>query len=486
MIKSILGSSNDVIFRAFKIGLEKPINSAIIYIDGLVDKNLINQDILRPLMFHMQVVDQQQADLKIFNLIDFLQSSVLTVGEIGLQTSVDEAVASILSGHAVILINGTNQALTIDVKGWKTRNIEEPQNEVAIRGAKEGFNETIRINTALLRRRIRDPHLTFDAMQIGKRSKTDVVIAYIKGITNDSLIAEIKERLQRIDTDTILDTSYIEQFIEDRPTSLFPTVGNSQRPDVIAAKILEGRAAILVDGSPTILTVPFLFMEGFHSPDDYYARPYFATMVRIIRLFAFLISVILPSIYVALMSFHQELFPTPLLITVAAAKEGIPFPVVLEAIIMLLIFEILREAGLRQPRALGQAVSIVGALVIGQAAVSAGLVGAPMVIVVTSTAIASFLVVNYADFAAVLRLILTVIAGFLGLLGIVLVALEILSYMVALRSFGAPYLSPLTPINLRSWKDSLLRAPLWMLEQRPNDFDPLDVRRQSRGQKPGP
>ncbi|MGE5455109.1 MAG: spore germination protein, partial [Methylocystaceae bacterium] len=311
-----MGPSNDVIIRPLKIGLERSVDAAIIYIDGMVNKNLINQDILRPLMFHVQVIDQQP-DLKISHLIDFIQSSVVTVGDINPLTTISEVVASALSGNTIIVIDGAQQALSIDVRGWNSRNIEEPKNEVSLKGAKVSFVETLRVNTSLIRRRIRDPRLTFESMQIGERSKTDVTIAYVKGITKDSLITEIKQRLQRIHTDAILDAGYIEQFIEDSSISLFPTVGNTERPDVAAAKILEGRAAILVDGSPIVLTVPLLFMEGFQNPDDYYARPYFASLVRWFRLLAFILSVNLPGFYVSLMSYHQEMFPPALLVSVA-------------------------------------------------------------------------------------------------------------------------------------------------------------------------
>lgn len=483
ILRDNLGQSNDVIIRRVKIGSDRNVDAAVVYIDGLIDRNLVNHDILRPLMLNLQLINEK-VELNFSNIIEFIQSSVVTVGQIKTVTDVNQMVAAILSGHTVLLLEGVAQALDIDAQGWSQRGIEEAKNEVSIRGPKDSLNETMRTNTALLRRKIRDPNLTFENLEIGKRSKTDVLVVYIKGLTKESLVAEIKHRLDAIDIDAILDAGYIEQFIEDSPISLFPTVGNTERPDVMAARILEGRVAILVDGSPMALTVPLLFMEGFQNPDDYYARPYYATFVRCLRLLAFVLSVTLPGLYVALMSFHQELFPTPLLISVAASKEGIPFPVVIEALLMLVLFEILREAGLRMPRSLGQAVSIVGALVIGEAGVSAGLVGAPMVIVVATTAVASFLVVSYADLAAVLRLIFTLMAGFLGLFGIIIVSLEILSCMVALRSFGVPYLSPLTPLSLRGLKDSFIRAPLWNMECRPEAIEPLDTRRQSIGQPP--
>ncbi len=248
---------------------------------------------------------------------------------------------------------------------------------------------------------------------------------------------------------------------------------------MVAARILEGRAAIFVDGSPMALTMPFLFVEGLQNPDDYYARPFFSAFIRWIRLLGFLLSIYLPGVFVSLEAFHSELFPTQLLVSVAASREGLPLPVTLEALLMLILFEILREAGLRMPRSLGQAVSIVGALVIGQAAVSAGLIGAPMVIVIATTAIASFLVVPFADLGAVFRVIMTVVAGFLGLFGIVIVSIEILSHLASLRSLGVPYLSPVAPLNIRGLKDTFIRAPLWAMDRRPDSLDSPDTRRQS-------
>lgn len=483
ILREALGQSSDVIIRDMKISSNANIDAAVIYIDGLIDRDLLNRDILQPLMFNLQLIrdniSQNQS-----GLADFIKSSVLTVGQITETEDIDGVIYGILSGSIAILTEGVTQALLIDAKGWEMRSIGEPTNEVSIRGPKESFTETLRTNTSLLRRKIRDPHLTFETLQIGERSKTDVSVAYIKGIAPDNLIAEINQRLKRIDTDTILDAGYIEQFIEDSPVSLFPTVGNSERPDVVAAKILEGRAAILVDGSPMTLTVPFLFVEGFQNPDDYYARPFFASLIRWIRLLAFIISIYLPGIFVSLKSFHPELFPTPLLVTVAAAREGLPLPVVLEALFMLLLFEIMREAGLRMPRSLGQAVSILGALVIGQAAVSAGLVGAPMVIVIAASAITSFIAVPYADVGALLRFIMTIVAGFLGLFGMVIVQIDILSHMVALRSLGVPYMSPVAPLNIRGLKDTFLRAPLWAMDSRPDFLESPDKMRQAPDQMP--
>ncbi len=483
ILREVLGQSSDVIIREMKISSDSNVDAAVIYIDGMVDRNLLNRDILQPLMFNLQLI-KDHIRQNHSSLIDFIKSSVLTVGQITGTEDIDRVISDVLKGHTAILVEGVNQTLLIDAKGWETRGIEQTTNEVSIRGPKDSFTETLRTNTTLLRRKIRDPRLTFQSLQIGERSKTDVAVVYIKGITPDSLIEEINQRLKRIDADAVLDSSYIEQFIEDNPISLFPTIGYTERPDVTAAKILEGRAAILVDGSPMALTMPFLFIEGFQNPEDYYAHPFFASLIRWVRLLGFILSIYLPGVFVSLKAFHPELFPTPLLVSVAGAREGLPFPVVLEALLMLMLFEVLREAGLRMPRSLGQAVSIVGALVIGQAAVSAGLVGAPMVIVIAATAIASFLVVPFADIGALLRLLMTIVAGFLGLFGMIIVQLEILSYLAGLRSLGVPYLSPVAPLNIRGLKDTFLRAPLWAMDSRPASLNSPDMRRQSPDQMP--
>jgi spore germination protein KA len=338
----------------------------------------------------------------------------------------------------------------------------------------------------MLRRKIKNPDFMLETMKIGVRTKTDVCIAYIGGLADPKLIEEIRRRLKKINTDAILETGYIEQFIEDAPYSIFSTVANSEKPDKVAAKLLEGRAAILVDGSPFVLTVPMLFMESFQAAEDYYSRPVFASITRLLRFTAFLISVLAPALYVALTSFHQELIPTPLLLTMAAAHEGVPFPSVLEAGLMVAAFEILREAGVRLPRPVGQAVSIVGALVIGESAVSAGLIGAPMVIVVSVTAVSSFIVPPQIDSGGILRFMLLILSGVMGGFGIAMGLIAVFIHLASLRSFGTTYLSALAPFNAEDMKDSFVRAPIWKLSKRPHDIANQDEIRQGSGLKPAP
>ena len=412
-LKGILGSSSDIIIRRFCLNKEKNIQAALIFIDGLIDKNLVNENIMKPLMFNKNHINDEETQNA-----QYAASTLLSVGEIEKSNSVNSIIDSCLSGDTILLLDGSKEALVISLRGFKTRDIKEPETESVVRGPREGFTETLRINISLLRRKIKNTNLTFESVKLGVRTKTDITIAYINDLANPKLIEEIRRRLKRINTDAILESGYIEQFIEDAPFSIFSTVANSEKPDKVAAKLLEGRAAIIVDGTPMVLTVPMVFIESFQSAEDYYSRPFFASMIRILRFIAFLINIMAPALYVALSTFHQELIPTPLLLSMAASREGVPFPAVLEALIMIGAFEILREAGVRLPRPIGQAVSIVGTLVIGESAVSAGLVGAAMVIVVAITAVSSFVVPPQTDSASIIRFVLLILAACMGGYGI--------------------------------------------------------------------
>ncbi|MFY9141078.1 MAG: spore germination protein [Thermacetogeniaceae bacterium] len=454
LFRQVLGESSDVIIRQFKIARGKK-DATLIFLEGLVNKKHINDHILRPLMV--------QSQTSLCGTLEKLKDSFIFIDNISELKDFGEIVSAVLEGKAVLLVDGAASALVIDVKGWEQRAIEEPDTEGGVRGPREGFTENIRTNIALLRRIIRDPALTFYHLRLGNKTKRDISIAYIKGVAQDSLIDEVKYRLNKIETDAVLESGYIEQLIDDNPFSPFPTIANSEKPDKVAAKLLEGRAAILVDGTPFVLTVPMLFIECFQHPEDYYVHPYFGTFMRWIRYISFALSILSPAYFVALSSFDHELIPTPLLISMAAAREGTPFPAVLEALLMIIVFEILREASIRMPRSLGQAVNIVGALVIGQAAVSAGLIGPAMVIVISLTAVATFIVPPLIDVGTILRFALLFGAGVLGLFGVTIILLEILIHLASLKSFGVPYLSPVAPPDIAKLKDVLVRAPLWSM-----------------------
>ncbi|GAB7389013.1 hypothetical protein BSNK01_28510 [Bacillaceae bacterium] len=325
-------------------------------------------------------------------------------------------------------------------------------------------------------------------MQVGRYTKTDVVIVYVEGLADETLVEEVKRRLERIDIDGILDSGYLEQLIEDDPFSPFPQILTTERPDNVTAHLLEGRVAILTDGSPTALVVPAPLFSFLKSPDDYYDRFIIGTAIRWLRYILFMISLLLPSLYVAVLTFHQEMVPFSLLLTVVAAREQLPFPAFVEAFIMEVMFEALREAGIRLPKQIGPAVSIVGALVIGEAAVSAGIVSPTMVMIVAITGVASFAVPRY-NAAIALRLLcfpIIILAGTLELLGVMLGIIAIIVHLCTLRSFGVPYLSPMAPTKQRDMKDVLLRAPLWMMKTRPRLTGDYDLFRQAPDLKPDP
>ncbi len=479
-LKEIIGESDDIIIRRFNISDDNNTKAAIIYIDGLANINLISNSLLQPL-----IQNRNGINYTIKNL-DLIEEKILLSSDICKHNTFNTTIEVCLSGNTVLLIDGFNQSLSISSQSWENRGVQEPKTEVVVRGPREGFTETIRSNTSLLRRKIQSPELTFDTLKIGERTKTTVSITYMKDIVNPLLVKEVKRRLKRIKTDSILESGYIEQFIEDNPFSPFPTIGNTEKPDNLAAKLLEGKIGILVDGTPFVLTVPQLFTENFQNAEDYYSRPFLSNFIRILRYLSFAISLLAPAIYVALTSFHQEIIPTPLLFTMAASKEGVPFPSIVEALIMTIAFEILREAGVRLPIPVGQAVSIVGALVIGDAAVSAGLISAPMVIVIAFTAIASFVVSSLYDVISILRIFFILLAGIMGGVGISIGSIIVLIHLASIRSFGVPYLMPLAPLTLSDLKDIFIRPPIWAMSNRPKFADKDDPQRQAFRLKPTP
>jgi len=486
ILKDNLGTSSDIVYHEFTMGTEGRPDASLIYVDGLVNKAVINEFIINPLMLKSRSVSEKCGIFPNYN-IDVIKNTLISVGGIEKVSTFEEVTESCLAGDTVLLINGLTEGLVISTRGgWESRGVTEPDTEAVVRGPREGFTETLRTNTSLIRRRVKSANLTIESFRIGKQTKTDVAVVYIKGIVKPGLVEEIKKRLKSINTDAILESGYIEQYIEDAPFSPFSTIGNSERPDSVAAKMLEGRAAIIIDGTPMVLTVPLLFIESFQSAEDYYSRPYYASIVRILRFISFFISVFGPGIYVALVSFHQELIPTPLVITFAAARAGTPFPAVVEAISMGISFEILREAGIRLPRPVGTAISIVGALVIGEAVVSAGLISASMVIVVALTAISSFVVPPQADVGGIARVGMVLLGGALGAFGLMIGFLGGLIHLSTLRSFGTPYLSPIAPLKPLDWKDVVIRFPLWTMITRPSSMGWNNPKRQEIGMMPAP
>jgi spore germination protein KA len=477
--RSIYADSFDVIIRPFLIGGIK--KAAIIYIDGMSNIEEINEHILEPLMReHVAEAD---------SLLTSLKKKLIPVVDMGEGHTRNECIEHMSTGEPILLIDGEARALFFGLQKWDKRAIEEPTAETVIRGPREGFTETLTVNTSLIRRRIRTPDLKMKSLSLGRQTQTKVVVTYIEEIADPTLVEEVFNRLQRIDIDGILESSYLEEFIEDNPYSPFPQVNNTERVDAVAASLLEGYVAILMEGTPFALIVPATLFSLMQSPEDYHQRFITGTAIRWLRFFFVGLSLLLPSLYVAIISYHQELIPTSLLVTIASSRDRIPFPALVEALLMETMFEILREAGIRLPKQIGAAVSIVGALVIGQAAVSAGLVSSPMVMVVAITGIASFATpppyANAVTFR-LLRFPLMLLAGTMGLIGIVLGVIVIVIHLCTLRSFGVPYLAPIATTQVSDFKDVIVRAPHWKMIRRPENTGKHNAYRMDPGIKPDP
>lgn len=480
-LHTVFDHADDIVYHPFRILDGR--DAVLLFIDGLSDTKQIDTDILRPLTqpkespsregFRLSIdeIDNEYLLISGSKRIDLLQDAVKTVVE---ETGV------------VLLIDQETVGIALSVSGGKTRSIEEPNTESVVRGPREGFTESLSTSLTLIRRRLRTADFKVEMFGVGTYTKTKVAICYLDGIINPGIVEEVRTRIGRIETDGIIDSGYIEEFIEDTPVSPFPQIQNTERPDVVAASLLEGKIAIIVDGSPFALIAPVSFWSMMQASEDYYSRYMIANAIRILRYGFLFVNLYLPSLYVAITTFHQEMLPTKALLSIAAAREVTPFPAVIEALIMEITFEALREAGVRLPKTVGSAISIVGALVIGQAAVQAGIVSAPMVIVVSITGIGSFIIPRY-NLAIALRMLrfpMILFAGALGLFGIVIATLVIVIHLSGLRSLGVPYLDPVSPFNRNNMKDIIVRVPHWAMQKRPRQTSKENLRRQTDATRP--
>ncbi|ADU32439.1 spore germination protein [Evansella cellulosilytica] len=455
--------SEDVVYYTFSLPNEK--HGAFIYIQGLVDLNLLQNNLIDPLL-----------DDKNFKTnTGFLQpfedvSSKLPIAGYSTTLDLTEANLELMDGNILLLFDEEDVINVFSLSNFKTRSITESQNENVVRGPRESFVEDIDTNITMIRRKIKSEKLSFVHYRFGRLTKTKTSVLYIDGVCEQKLIDEIDERISRIDIDGIFDTSYIEAYLEDQPYSLFPQFEFTEKPDVAAAALLDGRAAVLVDGAPNCIIAPVTFFMLMQTSEDFYNRPFISTWTRWIRFMSFIIALVLPSFYIAVTTFHSEMIPNNLLLSIASAREVVPFPGLLEALILELTFEVLREASIRIPKILGQTVSILGALVIGTAAVQAGIVSAPLVIIVSLTGITSYVIPQHNLIVPIrlLRFPLLLMAGFFGLYGIMISLILIMIHLSSLRSFGTPYLTPVAPYHLSDWKDMFIRVPLWMMNKRPH------------------
>lgn len=459
--------NSDIVLREFDINYEgKPVRAFIIFFDGMTDREVINNYILKPLMVMSSMDIRENAD----NLEDFIARQLLPHCQVKIELEYSKVIDEINFGGCGLFADGVAVSFSADVKGWDHRGIEKPNNEIVIRGPQEAFNELLRTNTAQIRKRLKDEDLIVEDVAIGKISKTPCSMLYIKDIANERLIDEVKRRLDNINVDYMLDSGELEQLIEDSTIYPSPQLLSTERPDYVSAMLANGRVAIIVNGSPIVLVVPTTAYELMHSAEDSYIRYPYANLLRIIRLTALFMALLLPGIYLAITNFHQEMIPTDLLLAIEASREKVPFPSVVELLLMELSFELIREAGIRVPGPIGPTLGIIGALILGQAAVAANIVSPILIIIVAVTGIGSFAIPSYSlgYSIRIMRfgfILLSALAGFLGITA----GLFVLGvWSTSLKSFGVPFMAPLGPKTSDSARKVIFKAPEWKLEHRPD------------------
>jgi len=471
----IFANDETIVYRRFKTKKPRALDCALVYADNMVKHEYLSLSVLRPMM-----QAEVPGSVRGRQLAHYFAEQVIYSDDSQFAGSYSDIGDRIMEGVAVILVDGCSLGIVVDAKGWAKRAVTEPPTESVVRGPRQGFSEDLGVNISMVRLKIASPHFKTRFLSVGTQSKTRVAIMYLENVTSMALVEEVQRRIEQIKIDAVLDSGYIQELIQDAPFSPFPTIGQTERPDVVAAKILEGRVAVLVDGSPFALTMPYLLVEAFQANEDYYNHWIIASFHRLVRYISFFITTSTPALYIALISYHPQLIPTNLVVSIAAARKNTPFPGIVEVVGMGLVFEILREGGVRLPRPIGQAISIVGAIVLGDAAVSASLISAPMIIVVGITGVAGFVVPTLNDISVLMRLFFVLLAAALGLYGFVLGAIAIGLLLSSMESFGVPYLSTMTTLVPQDVKDTLLRVPWWQMVLRPRFIAAKDRQRLTR------
>lgn len=471
LIQNILGNQNTIIVKEFYIGKAATLNSVAIYINGLADKDSIESNILKPLMVYVN------EDLELNNICNYLSKRYILISNSFIEKDLNNIVTNIKKGFTAVLIDGVYDAILLDTRGGKFREIDEPPNESSIRGTREGFVEDLEVNLSLLERKITDRNLIIENLTIGRRSQTHLAIVYISDIADVEIVNEVKRRITDIDIDIATGTGIIEQSIEYYPYNIFPQSRGSERPDVIANSLMEGRVAILLNGTPFVVLIPSLFMDFFQTVEDYYQRTILGNFSRMIRILAVFIVITFPSIYLTLIKFNPELIPIKFITPIIQSRVGISLTPFLEILSMEVIIEFLREGGLRLPSKIGQTLSVVGGIIIGDTAVKSKIVSPTTLFIVGITVIATFLIPNY-DMALSLRVVrfpMLLLANFLGIFGIGIGWFLLLVNLSSLDSFGVPYLT----FKSSEIKDTLFRFPLWKMNRRPETIASGNITRQT-------
>lgn len=453
-LKRIFNNTSDLILYEFTTLGEN--RGMVAYIESLIDRNGLYGDLIKPLI--QELISPQ----------DIL--SVVPIAGAQEVYDMEKISQDMLIGDAALFIEGIEVGYLFELGKWERRAINEPENERVIRGPKEGFVEDINVNKSLIRHKIKNTNLVFEDYTLGIQTNTNISLVYMSNIVNPDILDEVRRRIKGISLSSILDSSYIEYYIEDAPRSLICTMGHTEKPDVASGKILEGRIAIICDGSPNVITIPKIFIENLQSPEDYYVRYQYGTYLRVIRFMAFMMAIVLPGFVVALKTFHHEMIPTRLLMSMASGREGVPFTALIEGLLMIIFLELMKESSIRIPGNIGPAVTTISGLVLGQTAVQAGLVGPIMVIVVAATGISEFIIPEQKEMIVLYRFIILFIGGTLGLFGVVCGLTIMLVHLISLRSFGVPFMYPLAPYDKEGMKDFIYMRPLKEMTFRPRNI----------------
>ncbi len=453
-LKAILGS-DDIIFFEFTVG---DVQAAAIYVDSITDKELLGLEVIAPLQ-----------KFESLTLVRNMAKSI-TLANVKIKQKINECVDDILSGHAVILFDGKRKGISVDLKKFQVRAISEPPTGLSVRGPRNGFNESIQSNLSLLRRYLKSSDLKVEILTAGKYTKTAIAFTYIEGLTNPTLVKKVREKLKKINIDGIPDSSYVSKFLNERKTSLFKQSGATERPDVLMERMLEGRVGIIVDGSPFVITLPYVLLEDFQSAEDYYVSTYRANLLRFLRVIAIVFSIFLPGLFVAAQLFHLQLIPLNFLLTIVNGIKDIPFSPSIEMFFILLTFEILNETSVRMPKYVGMALAVVGALVLGETAVNAGIVSTPAILIMALSGISIYAIPELIETNSVLRFVILIISGSVGVYGVLLFAAFLICYLSTQENYGSPYIAPYSPLIFNDLQDGLYMDNVIGMEKRPLTF----------------
>lgn len=462
-INAAFSQSSDLIIKDIRINKLK---GNVLYLETLTDAEKIQKDFF-------SILDESKEK----SLETLMESKKIEVSN-----DLSKAIKLTLEGYCLLFLDKYDSFLFFSASKVHSRKINEPDNEKVVRGSHEGFIEDLMINLNLIRKRIENPSLTIKYFTLGRETRTKIALVYMDNLANSKLIQNVQKRIESISSDMLMSPGFLEEFIEDSPSSVFPQILNTERPDRVMAQLLEGRVAIVAEGSPTVLIAPVTFFAFYQSPDDYSSRWTTATFFRLIRLLSFIIAVILPSLYISIIDFHFEVIPIDLVLLIKSSIKNIPYPPLIEALILEIVIGLIREAGIRLPTPIGQTIAIVGGLVIGDAIVKAGLVSNVMIVVIALTAIASFAIPSneMVTTITILRFPFMFLASFLGFIGITFGMIFLLIHLCKLESFGTPYFAPLAPLRIQDLKDTFVRLPLWTFNRRPLDSHPKNMKRQAR------